>query len=97
MVKLREFRDNVYHLLRGYVFEFCGKKFFAFGGASSHDVDDGILDPDDYATWDDFVKVANEWDRQRKMFRVKGLSWWERELPTDEEMNFGKETTERKR
>jgi hypothetical protein len=38
------------------------------------------------------VKVANEWDRQRKMFRVKGLSWWERELPTEEEMNFGKET-----
>ena len=90
--KAHRIRDNVYHLLRGYVFEFCGKKFFAFGGASSHDVDDGILDPDDYATWDDFVKVANEWDRQRKMFRVKGLSWWERELPTDEEMNFGKET-----
>ena len=77
--KAQRIRDNVYHLLRGYVFEFCGKKFFAFGGASSHDVDDGILDPDDYATWDDFVKVANEWDRQRKMFRVKGLSWWERE------------------
>lgn len=29
--------DNVYHLIRGEVFEFEGKKFFCFGGASSHD------------------------------------------------------------
>lgn len=26
------------------------------------------------------------------MFRIKGLSWWERELPTEDEMSFGKET-----
>ena len=28
--------------------EIQGKKFFTFGGAKSHDIEDGILDPDDY-------------------------------------------------
>ena len=46
--KAQRIGRNVYHLLRGYVFDFCGKKFWAFGGASSHDVDYGILDPEDY-------------------------------------------------
>ncbi|RGH18348.1 metallophosphatase [Ruminococcus sp. AF12-5] len=89
--KAQKIRDNIYHLLRGYVFEFCGKKFFAFGGASSHDIDDGILNPDEYECWHDFMEVVNEWDKKRMMFRIKGMSWWERELPTEEEMNFGKE------
>ena len=90
--KAQKIRDNVYHLLRGYVFDFCGKKFFAFGGASSHDIDDGILDPDDFESWHEFTEVAKQWEKDLKMFRIKGLSWWERELPTEDEMNFGKET-----
>lgn len=35
--KAHKIRDNIYHLMRGYMFEFDGKKFFCFGGASSHD------------------------------------------------------------
>lgn len=73
------------------LFDFCGKKFFSFGGASSHDVDDGILDPEDYESRSEFKKVVKEWQKENKMFRIKGVSWWERELPTEEEMNFGKE------
>ena len=46
--KVHKIRENVYHLMRGHVFELCGKKFFAFGGASSHDIQDGILEPDEY-------------------------------------------------
>ena len=89
--KAQRIGRNVYHLLRGYVFDFCGKKFFSFGGASSHDVDDRILDPEDYESRSEFKKVVKEWQKENKMFRIKGVSWWERELPTEEEMNFGKE------
>lgn len=93
--KAHKIRDNVYHLMRGYIFELCGKKFFAFGGASSHDIDDGILDPDSFETWDDFSETANAWSRAGKMFRIKGYSWWERELPTEEEMEFGRQTLDK--
>ena len=37
-------RDKVILLERGQVFEIEGKSFFAFGGASSHDIQGGILD-----------------------------------------------------
>ena len=33
--KAHKIRDNVYHLMRGYVFDICGKKFFAFGGVQA--------------------------------------------------------------
>ena len=32
-------RHNIYHLLRGYVFEIDGRRIFTMGGASSHDVE----------------------------------------------------------
>lgn len=83
--KAHKIRKNIYHLERGYVFELQGKKFFCFGGASSHDISDGILDPNDYESREDFVKVYNEYDLSGKMFRVKNMSWWKRELPSDEE------------
>lgn len=87
--KAHKIRDNVYHLMRGYVFELCDKKIFAFGGASSHDIQDGILDPKDYANEDDFRKIYNQWNKQNKMFRVRGVSWWDEELPSEEEMQRG--------
>lgn len=55
--KAHKIRENVYHLMRGYVFELCGKKIFAFGGASSHDIQDGILDPSSFANVKDFKKT----------------------------------------
>lgn len=42
--RAKQIRENIIYLERGYVFEFCGKTFFAFGGASSYDIQDGILD-----------------------------------------------------
>ena len=87
--KAHKIRDNVYHLMRGYVFKLCDKKIFAFGGASSHDIQDGILDPNDYANEDDFRKIYNQWNKQNKMFRVRGVSWWDEELPSEEEMQRG--------
>lgn len=87
--RAHKIRSNVYHLIRGYVFELCDKKIFAFGGASSHDIQDGILDPNDYANEDDFRKIYNQWNKQNKMFRVRGVSWWDEELPSEEEMQRG--------
>lgn len=93
--RAHKIRDNVYHLMRGYVFELCGKKFFAFGGASSHDIQDGILDPADYDSEEDFKEVYNKWNKQGKIFRVRGYSWWDEELPSEEEMQRGRDNLEK--
>ena len=55
--KAHKIRDNIYHLMRGYVFEFDGKRFFCLGGASSHDISDGILDRADF---DWYYEVTGE-------------------------------------
>lgn len=41
--KVHKIRESVLHLMRGEVFDIAGKKFFVFGGARSHDIQDGIL------------------------------------------------------
>lgn len=93
--KVHEIRPHVLHLLRGEVYTIEHKKFFAFGGASSHDIKDGILDPDNFETHNDFLKVCRQWYNEYKMFRIKGMSWWEEELPNEEEMDNGYENLER--
>lgn len=90
--KAHKIRDNVYHLMRGYVFDICDKKFFAFGGASSHDIQDGILDPNDFVDMDAFIDTCRRWQKHGKMFRIKGVSWWEQEMPNDEEMERGRKS-----
>lgn len=87
--KAHKIRENVYHLERGYIFEFCGKKFFAFGGASSHDIDDGILDRDDFVSDDDFYDACYRYRKFGKSFRINHISWWKEELPSQEEMDRG--------
>lgn len=90
--KAHKIRDSIYHLMRGYVFDICDKKFFAFGGASSHDIQDGILDPDDFVDMDGFRDTYRRWQKYGKMFRVKGVSWWDQEMPNDEEMERGRQS-----
>lgn len=87
--KAHKIRENVYHLMRGQIFELCGKKFFAFGGASSHDTQDGILDRDDFNSDDEFVRTMRIWNVMGKRFRVNHVSWWKEEMPSDEEIQFG--------
>lgn len=79
-------RDKVILLERGQIFEIDGKSFFTFGGASSHDVQGGILDRDDINYDADRRKAV----RSGLPFRIKHESWWEQELPSDEEMEEGK-------
>lgn len=87
--KVQRIRPHVIHLMRGQVFTIEGKKFFTFGGASSHDIQDGILDPADYTDEENFREVYRRWRQMFKMFRVKGVSWWSQELPSQEEMKEG--------
>ena len=92
--KAHKICENVYHLMRGYVFELCGKKFFAFGGASSHDIDDGILDPKDFHTRRELFNEYRKRTRRGEMLRVNHVSWWKEEMPSQEEMDFGLKTLE---
>ena len=83
--KVHKIRDSVLHLMRGQVFEICGKKIFTFGGASSHDIQDGILEPDDPCLQDKIMEL----NKRFACFRINHYSWWEKELPSDEEMKEG--------
>jgi len=74
-------RDSVIHLRRGQVFNIAGKSFFTMGGASSHDIDDGILEPDD----PDFRNKRKRLDRRGALYHVNHVSWWKEELPGDAE------------
>lgn len=84
-------RDKVILLERGQVFEIEGKKFFTFGGASSHDVQGGILEMDD----SEFAAKKKRANRLGLPYRIKHISWWETELPTEEEMIVGKANLEK--
>ncbi len=74
-------RPHVRHLRRGYVFDLYGLKCFVMGGASSHDIQDGILDPDD----PDFKQEYRALKRSHARFRVQGVDWWPQEMPSQEE------------
>ncbi len=84
--KVHELRPHVLHLMRGQVFEIDGKKIFTFGGASSHDITGGILDPDDPK----FKEKKKELDKEYKTYRINRISWWKQELATEEEMQEGR-------
>ena len=78
-------RDKIIYLERGQVFKIEGKKFFTFGGASSQDIQGGVLDPHD----PDYARKRIAANKARLPYRIKGISWWEQELPTEEEMQEG--------
>lgn len=84
--KVHKIRDSVIHLMRGQVFEIDGKKIFTFGGARSHDISGGILELDD----PDFRIKKKRLDQGFEPYRIHHLSWWEREMPSREEMAEGR-------
>ena len=87
---VHEIRPSVLHLMRGYVFNLDGKKFFTFGGAKSHDIQDGILDPKNYKSLSDLVKDYNfRTFYLKQMLRINHYSWWADELPATSEMKRG--------
>ncbi len=92
--KVHVIRDSILHLMNGYVFEICGKRIFAFGGAQSHDIRDGILDENDYDNHEDYLKTRSKWNKLNKEYRINHVSWWKEEIPSKEEMDFGLKTLE---
>ena len=85
---VRVLRPSVLMLERGDIFVIDGKYCFAFGGARSHDIQDGILNPADYPDESSFKKDYAA--RRSGMIRVNGLSWWAAEMPTQAEMEYGR-------
>lgn len=80
--KVHKIRESVIHLMRGEIFNIDNKKFFTFGGARSHDIMDGILNIDEY-------EKIYEYRKRGAYFRIRDYSWWDLELPTNEEMKNG--------
>ena len=80
--KVHRIRPHVLHLTRGQIFELEGSRFFTMGGAKSHDIEDGILEPDA----PDFERRLMMLQRKpRARYRINHISWWAQELPSDEE------------
>ena len=84
--KIHRIRPSVIHLMRGQVFTIEEKKIFTFGGAKSHDISGGILELD----VPDFHNKRKELEKSWKPYRINHLSWWEQELPSEEEMEEGR-------
>ena len=86
--KVHKIRDSVLHLMRGEIFNIDNKKFFAFGGARSHDIQDGIVNLDEEERIYNLRKMG-------AFFRIRNYSWWDLELPTEDEMNNGLKNLEK--
>lgn len=89
--KVRMIRPSVLMLERGEIFDLNGHSCFAFGGAQSHDIKDGILRPQDYKDEKEFKEAYKKYSRADKQFRVCGVSWWAQEMPLDTEMDRAKQ------
>lgn len=88
--KVHKIRPSVIHLMRGQVFTIEDKKIFTFGGASSHDIQGGILEPDA----PDYKQKKKQLDKGSQPYRINHISWWSQELPTKEEMEEGRRNLE---
>lgn len=88
--KAHKISDNIYHLMRGEMFDIAGKKIFTFGGARSHDIWN-LVDPHSDNYWD----IVDSIDNKNEFYRELGISWWEEEVPTEEEYRHGYETLEK--
>ena len=86
--KVHKIRDSVLHLMRGEIFDIDNKRIFAFGGARSHDIQDGILNLDE-------EEKIYEYRKRGAYFRIRDFSWWDLELPTKQEMGNGRKNLEK--
>lgn len=85
---MHQIGKNIFHMIRGQIYAIQGNTFFAFGGARSHDVDnEHIVDKKD-------KKKIKRFQKNHEIYRVKDVSWWEKEYPTEEEMRTGWENLE---
>lgn len=85
---VHKIRPHVIHLMRGQVFEIGGKKFATIGGAPSHDIQHGVLDPakyeDDAALKQAEIDLCNKHGGyQYTLYRIKDRDWWAEEVPSE--------------
>lgn len=86
---VQHIRPSVIHLMRGQLYEIDGKRIFTMGGAASHDIEDGILEPDA----PDYKQKRTLLEKQGKlMYRVNHRSWWQEEMPSDTEYDTARKT-----
>lgn len=78
-------RDKIILLERGQTFNIDGKTFFTFGGATTRDIQGGILDRNDR----DFNVKRRNAIKSNLPFRILHESWWSQEIPSEEEMQEG--------
>ena len=83
--RIHRVRASVIHLMRGQIFQLEDRTFFTFGGASSHDVQGGILDRDD----PEYRRKKRRLDELWIPYRINHVSWWAQELPSEEECQEG--------
>ncbi len=84
-------RPKILHLMRGQVFEVAGRTLFVMGGAASHDMPDGVLDPRD----PEFARKRQELDARGGRYRIRRQSWWPQELPRPRELAMGLRSLQR--
>mgnify|MGYP000112646328 CR=1 FL=1 len=89
--KIRRICPSVLLLERGQVFDLNGKQIFTMGGASSHDIQGGILEPDDPL----FLLKFHALEARGTPFRVNHRSWWKQELPSKTEYEEARRSLER--
>lgn len=68
--KVHQIEDNIYHLMRGQVFEIDGKTFFTMGGASSHDIQYRTKNVD---WWEE--ELPNEAEMQEELANLDKYNW----------------------
>ena len=83
--RVHRIRPSVIHLMRGQIYDIGGASFFTFGGAGSHDISGGLLDPEAPG----YKTEKRKLDQRHLPYRIRHISWWEQELPTDREMEEG--------
>lgn len=89
-------RKNIFHIMRGEIVTLEGKTFWCFGGAQSHDISDGIIDPVNFPSKEAMRRYLRMLDAAGlRLYRIKGVSWWPEEMPDATEMAHGLETLAR--
>ena len=88
---IQRIRPHVIHLMRGQVFDLQGYSFFTMGGARSHDIENGVLNP----KAPDFEEQYWALRRMGARFRVNHRSWWKQELPSKTEYEEAQHSLER--
>lgn len=84
-------KDKIILMERGQVITIEGHTFFTFGGASSRDINGGILDKNSSSYHNDYKAAL----RSGKPFRILNESWWKQELPNEAELEEGINNLER--